>query len=453
MLVRFQQFVRRYPALVAAKRVGIAVSGGGDSVALARLASEAQKQFGWSLTLLHVNYGLRGLDSEGDSDFVIELARELGCKVLIERIQPEGRSEEELRLLRYDWFATCPVDAILTGHTLDDQAETVLFRLARGTGPSGLAGVLPYTAEQIYRPLLALRREDLRNWLLSTGKGWREDSSNLDSTYRRNWIRKDLLPLLRRELNPEVDQSLANLAEIAFDESQWLEPLVAKKLDELARPEVDWVVLDCERFRLEALALRRRLLRALIERVKGDLLQIQFTHIEAILRLTEESEGNGRIQVPGLDLMRSFGSMRVIRLQTLAAMPPRNFRVDFPVPGRIEVPEGAGIVVITMDHRCNYNKGGRSLDWNRLFAAPTAEHRLELRNWRPGDSYVRNASTGPEKIKELFQRHRIPLWHRRSWPILVLGDSPVWVAEFGPAVGFAAGPETRTALHVEWKRP
>jgi tRNA(Ile)-lysidine synthase len=258
---------------------------------------------------------------------------------------------------------------------------------------------------------------------------------------------------LRKELNPEVDHSLAHLAEIAFDESQWLDPLVAKKLDQLARPEVDWVVLDCERFRLEPLALRRRLLRALLERVKGDLLEIQFAHIDAILRLTEESEGNGRIQVPGLDLMRSFGFMRVIRLQTLAAMPVRNFRTDFPVPGRVVVPEGAGIVVSTMDQGCNYNEGGRSLDWNQLSAAFTAEYRLELRNWRPGDSYIRNASTGPEKIKELFQKYRIPLWHRRAWPILVLGDSLVWAAEFGPAVGFAAGPETRIALHVEWTRP
>ena len=97
LLVHFQDFVRRYPALAVAKRVGIAVSGGGDSVALARLACEAQSEFGWLPTLLHVNYGLRGLDSHADADFVIELARELGCKVLVETIQPEGRSEEQVR--------------------------------------------------------------------------------------------------------------------------------------------------------------------------------------------------------------------------------------------------------------------------------------------------------------------------------------------------------------------
>lgn len=453
MLVSFQDFVGRYPALGAAERIGVAVSGGGDSVALARLAHEAQKLYGWSLTLLHMNYGLRGVESDADADFVVRLGQELGCSVLVERVHPEGRSEEELRRLRYEWFATCDVDAILTGHTLDDQAETVLFRLVRGTGPGGLAGVLPFSSERIYRPFLALRREEIRDWLRANGFPWREDSSNLDLTYRRNWIRQDLLPLLRTQLNPEVDRALTNLAEISFDESQWLDGLVAEKLAELARAEVDWMVLDCERFRREPLALRRRLLRALMEQVKGDLREIEFAHIEAGLQLTDECEGNGRIQVPGLDLMRSFGSLRVIRLQTLREMPERNFRMDFPVPGQVLVPEGAGIVVSTIGRGCNYNECGRSLDWNRLFAALTAEHRLELRNWRPGDSYERNSSTGPEKIKELFQKHRIPLWHRRAWPILVIGDSLVWVADFGPAVGFAAGPETRTALHMEWTRP
>ena len=453
MLIPFQDFVGRYPALGASKRIGVAVSGGGDSVALARLAHQAQNLYGWSLTLLHMNYGLRGLESEADADFVVQLGKELGCPVLVERVHPEGRSEEELRRLRYDWFATCDVDVILTGHTLDDQAETVLFRLVRGTGPSGLVGVPPTTGGRIYRPLLALRRDEIRGWLRANGFPWREDSSNLDLTYRRNWLRHDLLPLLRRELNPEADRALAQLAEISFAEEQWLDGLVAEKLAELARPEVNWMVLDCERFRLEPLALRRRLLRALLERVKGNLREIEFAHVEAALRLTEESEGNGRIQVPGIDLMRSFGSMRVIRLQTLSELPARNFRVDFAVPGQVVVPEGAGIVVSTLDRGCNYNKSDGSLDWDRLFAAIRANHRLELRNWRPGDSYLRNGSSGPEKIKELFQKHRIPLWHRRAWPIVVLGDLLVWAADFGPAVEFAAGPETRTALHIKWTRP
>ncbi len=442
----FFEFVRRYPVLAGAQRVGVAVSGGGDSVALACLARECFS----SITLLHMNYGLRGIESDLDESCVRDLAFRLGCELLVERVVPEGRSEEELRRLRYEWFSRCGVDVVLTGHTREDQAETVLFRLVRGTGPDGLAGISPVVDGRVYRPLLEAGRGEIRAWLKSREIAWREDLSNLDLGYRRNWIRHELLPLLRRELNPEVERALGNLAEIVWDDSAWIDGIVRDRLEVMVFCEGERVVLDCSKFCGEALGLRRRLMRALIERVKGDLREIEFAHIEAALRLCDEKEGNGRIQVPGLDLMRSFGLLRVIRLESLRAMPERNFRVDFPVPGKVIVPEGAGIVVSTVDPGCNYNESGGSLDWDRLFAAVDAERRLELRNWRPGDSLVRGESTEPEKVKELFQKHRIPLWRRRAWPIVVLGDLPVWVGEFGPTADFAVRPDTRTALRIKW---
>jgi tRNA(Ile)-lysidine synthase len=446
LVERFRAFVGRYPALAGAGRVGVAVSGGGDSVALAVLARDCLSD----LVLLHVNYGLRGVDSEMDEALVRELGAKLRCEVLVQRMQPEGRGEEELRQLRYEWFSSCPVDAVLTGHTREDQAETVLFRMIRGSGLSGLVGVMPVVEERVYRPLLEVGRGELREWLSKAGFGWREDLSNLDTGYRRNWIRHELLPLLRSELNPEVERALAQLAAIARDEEAWVGGLVEERLAEMVAREGEGWMLDCDAFCKEALGLRRRLMRRLLERVKGNLLEIEFGHVEAALGLSEEREGNGRIQVPGLDLMRSFGWMRVIRLEVLRNMPERNFRVDLPVPGEVVVPEGAGKLATTLETGCNYNECGGSLDWDRLFAAQSAERRLELRNWRPGDCMVRDGGTEPEKVKELFQKYRIPLWRRRAWPIVVLGDLPVWVGGFGPTAEYAPQPETRTVLHIEW---
>ena len=446
LVALFRDFVGRHALLEAAGRIGVAVSGGGDSVALACLACQCFRD----VTLLHMNYGLRGVESDLDEAYVRELGERLGCAVRVERVVPEGRGEDELRRLRYGWFEGCDVDAVLTGHTREDQAETVLFRILRGTGPGGLVGILPEMSGRYYRPMLGVGREEIRCWLSEQGILWREDLSNLDLAYRRNWIRHEVLPLVRRELNSEVDRGLAQLAEICREDEVWLEGLVAGDLAGMVFVEGEGLVLDCRRFLEKPLALRRRLIRLLLERVKGDLKEIEFGHVEGALRLCEEIEGNGRIQVPGLDLMRSFGWLRVIRLEVLRGMPERNFRVDFVVPGQVVVPEGAGIVSSTLDAGCNYNKNGRSLDWDRLFAALDAERRLELRNWRPGDSYIRIGSSEPEKVKELFQKFRIPLWRRRAWPIVVIGDVPVWVAEFGPASEFAMRPETRTALHIEW---
>jgi len=118
-----------------------------------------------------------------------------GCGMLVVQVLPLGRSADELQQLRYDWFSRCEVDADLTGLTLEDQAETVLFRLVRGTGLGELAGNSAVLNGWVYRPLLEVERGEIRAWLESQGIGWREDSSNLDLGYRRNWIRNDFLPL------------------------------------------------------------------------------------------------------------------------------------------------------------------------------------------------------------------------------------------------------------------
>lgn len=445
MLKPLNEYIARNPRIVEARRVGVAISGGGDSVALARLAASA----GLPIILLHMNYGLRGAESDGDVAFVIALGSELGCEVLVERVAPEGKSEDVLRRLRYEWFANCNVDVILTGHTRDDQAETVLFRVLRGTGPTGLVGIVESYGNRIFRPLLRVSRKEVREWLASGGYVWREDSSNEALDYRRNWLRRVLLPQVREELNPQVDSALVGLAEIAGDEEAWLAGIVDQVFDNLVSAEADWLVLDCAQFGKLPVALQRRMMRRMMERVKGNLQAIDFAHVEAAVRLALDGEGNGRIQIPGLDLMRSFGWLRVIRMQSLLDRSPRNFRFLLDAPSAILLPDGAGVVRSTLDTGNLYNESG-SLDWGKLCAAVDLESPLELRNWRPGDFYRRSGTAQPEKVKDLFQKYRVPLWRRRTWPIIVLRDSPVWVAEFGPAEEFAAKSDAQTRLCLEW---
>lgn len=432
--------LRSYP------RLGVAISGGSDSVALACLCAEA----GLPITLLHMNYGLRGVESDADESHVRLLAHTLACPLLVERVQPPDSSEETLRDLRYQWFATCPVDAILTGHTLEDQAETVLFRLLRGSGPGGLAGILDHPQRQILRPLLAVSRASLRDWLQSRQIAWREDSSNQQTHYRRNWLRHHLLPQIREQLNPEVDAALARLATIVAQEEDWLRSLTAAPLASLTHPAAGGSVLACSGLAQLPLALQRRVLRAWLEQVRGDLRGLDFHHFESLLALCHDPAATGRLQLPGLDALRSFDWLLLMTTAQLAARPERNFRFPLPIPSRICLPEDAGIFEATLAPPCQYNEEGNLLDWDRLTAALGPATALELRNWRPGDRLLLPGSPEPKKLKDLFQFHRIPLWRRRSWPIVVLGDSPVWAGEFGPAVAFAAGADTRMALRLQW---
>jgi tRNA(Ile)-lysidine synthase len=220
-------------------RVCCAISGGADSTALLLLLNAAntlpKNALGVGLSAAHVHHGLRGPEADADQAFVVELCERMGVPLLTHAVDTAAHAsrqgetiEEAARNLRYDFFrsliATGKATHVLTAHTLDDQAETVLMKLLRGAWLEGLAAISPVLevpGGRILRPLLRTRREELRSYLAERKQPWREDSSNADEAFTRNRLRHTVLPMLRVE-NPSIDQTLANLAELAReDEARW----------------------------------------------------------------------------------------------------------------------------------------------------------------------------------------------------------------------------------------
>ena len=216
--------------------VVVGVSGGPDSVALLR----ALRDVGVVVVVAHVNHALRGDESEADETFVRELATGQGCACHVRRAGPNpGENlEAACRALRYEWFEIVARDAaagfIATGHTRDDQAETVLHRLIRGTGLRGLRGIAPRNGNLV-RPLLDASRAEVLDYLASLGQPYRIDSSNVDPRFTRNRIRHKLLPLLK-SLNPEVAESLGEVAEQAAEAFTLVESSTAELLARVERP-------------------------------------------------------------------------------------------------------------------------------------------------------------------------------------------------------------------------
>ncbi len=459
MLESVAKTITRYSMFQPDQRVGVAVSGGADSVCLLRVLGELAPRWNLRLTVLHLDHQLRGEESRQDAAFVRNLAAALDlpyesqetdvaalCRETGENLEQAARTTR-LRFFQR-LIAAGTVERIATGHTRSDQAETVLFRFLRGSGTAGLAGIRPVTPEGIVRPLLEIDRAAIEHYLREREIAWRTDSTNASRAFARNRIRHELLPQLTRDWNPAMVETLAHTADWAQAEEAYWE-------SELARIAATHLVFDPPTVLLQVdsladlpLAVARRVVRRAVECAKGDLRGISFEHLAGVLELAASAEGHGRMQIPGLDIFRSFNWLRIAP-PALDNLDNRNYRLLLPVPGAVRLP-GRKTVVVRAELSANvtdtaegvYNGGLGFLDWNRLSGS------LEVRNWRPGDQYQPVGHSGAEKIKSLFQEARVPLWERRHWPIVIMGEEILWARRFGPAARYAADAGSSPVLGI-----
>ena len=434
--------VARYRMLPAGVRVGVAVSGGADSVCLLHVLLE----FGLALHVLHLDHGLRGAESLRDAEFVRDLAERLSLPATIRQASlAPGNIEQAGREVRSAFFretiAGGVVDRVATGHTRSDQAETVLFRFLRGSGTAGLAGIRAVTSDGVIRPLLEIDRAEVEQYMRAHNLCWREDSTNAGRQFARNRIRHDLLPQLTREWNPAIVETLARTADWAAAEEEWWAAETARI--ELVEKS-DAILIEADRLAALPLALARRVVRRAIERAKGDLRQVDFRHVERILELTATGLGHGRVHLPGLGVVRSFNWLRFGGLVT----PP--YSIPVAAPGILRIPGSDLALSLELIEKAEtsesshyvYNIGMGCVDWPRLSGS------LEMRNWRPGDRYQPQDGAGPQKLKTLFQEAKVPLWERRWWPVLVDRTGIVWTRRFGPAADKVSTARTGTVLQI-----
>jgi tRNA(Ile)-lysidine synthase len=460
LLHRIVHTIERHRMFHPGQSVGVAVSGGADSVCLLHALLELAPEWDLRLSVLHLNHGLRGPESRQDAEFVRELAARLGLPFLIREADVAASSdnlEQAGRLARLAFFdemlAAGDVARVALGHTRSDQAETVLFRFLRGSGTAGLAGIRPVTSPGIVRPLIEIERSQVVEFLRHRGIAWREDSSNAALQFARNRIRHQLLPHLAAEWNPAIVQTLAHTADWALAEEAYWEAEIDRLADGHFTQSPGAVLVRVDVLLALPLAAARRLVRRAMERVKSNLRGVDFRHVAAVLELASSSSGSGRLQAPELDICRSFEWLRFSRRQGNSQGNHHlgsGYRLAAAVPGILPVPGTSLAFSLELIEKAEtseasnyvYNNEVGCLDWQRLSGS------LELRNWRPGDQYQPSGSTGKEKIKTLLQQARIPSWERRHWPVLTDGASIVWVRLFGPAAEFAAGPGSSLILKI-----
>jgi len=347
--------------LRAGERVCVAVSGGADSVALllglmeANTASAQNKEpLGVVLSVAHVHHGLRGEEADADAAFVRELCgrvgvpyKQLAVDVVSRRALEREGLEEAARELRYAALLGLEVDAVATGHTLDDQAETVMMKLLRGAWTEGLGGISPMVTEslvethvpksghgapssaavRVVRPLLGVRRAEVEEFLRSRGQVWREDATNQDVNLTRNRVRHELMPMLRR-FNPGVDEVLARLAAIARDDEAFWQMELARVLPQMLLPGAPvrgggravstasgaaaWAV-EITRLATMPVALRRRVVRAVARSCGARLSAEETAKVLALAGLSEKTGHTAKVSGRSGSRLELAGGLRVER--------------------------------------------------------------------------------------------------------------------------------------------
>lgn len=461
-------------------RIAVAVSGGADSVALLGLMDELRDDLGVTLCVAHFNHQLRGADSDADEKFVASLARERGLKFFVDRKDVAAVAkaqrwnlEDAARRLRYSFFAEIvskgAATRVATAHTADDQAETTLARLIRGTGLRGLASIYPVRGAVI-RPALALRREALRSYLAAVKQEWREDATNADTRRLRARVRRRLLPEMEQNFSKSIVNKLGELAELAReDEVFWTALVEERHRNRVERTGATVRIqtkdllspmgaVDAEQrgeqhpFR----ALTGRMIRRLYTEVARAGGELSGKHVDQVVRLAERGASGRRVELPGGVSVRKgfdrliFAGAADHKGAYAGFLRKSSYAYDVKLPTRgsaaITVPElGRTFHLKVIDWplreretRCE----GVVLDAERLRAP------LVFRNWKPGDAYCPFGRSSERKVARMLIADRIDLAQRASWPILTSAGRIVWAVRMPVAKEFSASEATRTGLWI-----
>jgi tRNA(Ile)-lysidine synthase len=463
-------------------RVGTGVSGGSDSVALLRLLVELRSRLGVRLAVLHFHHQLRGSEADADEAFVAGLAQRLGLDFISDRADVAGVAkrkgwnlEDAARRLRYQFFETAAeahgITRLAVAHTADDQAETVLAHLLRGTGPAGLAAIYP-VAGRVVRPLLDLRRQELRDYLVHLSQPWREDATNQDTSRMRARIRSRLIPVLERDFESAIVPRLSRLAGLAREGEIFWRALEKERFAALMTPEAPGEVsvgipdlmspfpaLGDPPAASFGLALTRRLIRRVYFELRGSRRQLTSQHVEAVIHLATKARSGSRVEWPGVRVQRMFDRLvfsrvfpsgRILKpgeeeisrfaFEYAIALPPGSQSTSIAIP---EIRRRLNLKVVDWPATSEETISGVGvLDFDRL------RRPLVFRNWRPGDSYRPHRRRSVRKLKRVLLERRVSVRDRSSWPVLTSAGMLAWVLGCPVADQFAPRSETRLGLVI-----
>ncbi len=420
----------------------VGVSGGPDSVCLLHILAGLKKTLGVRLHIAHLNHMLRGAESDADADYVSALAHELGIPATIERREVKAYQkahrlslEEAARDVRYAFFSevACSLgaDTVAVGHTADDQIETILMHLVRGTGLAGLRGMQPLSTMRspggaelrIVRPLLEVSRAETEAYCAAQGLSPRSDSSNLLPNQLRNKIRSQLIPLLR-EYNPDIDEALLRLARAADYDIAYIQARIPHLWGSVVKERPDGIAVDREGFSKLHPALQRYLIRSALQHLLGDLQDIESVHIESLIEALAKPAGK-RLSLPkGLAFHGDYSHGLITTNKTTPCpFPALEGEHRLKIPGETELC-GWKVKSSILNNRPKRSDEGES---KAYFDLDVMGRELIVRGRRRGDRFQPLGMKSPKKLQDFMVDVKIPRSWRDCVPLVCSPQHIIWV--------------------------
>jgi tRNA(Ile)-lysidine synthase len=462
MIKRMENSVKKYQLFRHGDHVLVAVSGGADSVALLLGLYEKASSLGISLAVAHLNHCIRGKASDTDAKFVKKLATRLGipyigARVNVPRLAEKNGLSMEMaaREARYSFLVQTARDVragiIATAHTADDQAETVLLKLARGAGPRGMAGIprsIFFSGVRIVRPLLDVKRSEIEEFLKEQKQSWREDRTNRDPAYLRNLVRHKVLPFLEKTLNPDIRTALIRTADILRREEEWLDELSDRILKRCVNSGEGNVLL-LGGFKEECVAARRRVLRQWLSLSGVPPELIDYDVVTRIEDLIDTEKGTGEAEITGRHVVKKRYDRLVVEQGGSGLS--ENFCYEVKIPGETII-DSHGLRIVTVVKsgivKDKLIKVGQIPASASINFPAIGTQKLVVRSWLNGDRMKPFGMAGSKKLQDIFIDGKVSPEERNRIPVFECGGEIVWIPGYHVARGWEVKDPAEACLHL-----
>ena len=451
--------INKYELIKKGDKIVVGLSGGPDSVCLLHILSRMKDEWDLEIYAAHLNHQIRGIEAQKDAFYISKLCEEMGITFFIKSINvPEyceknGVSiEEGARQLRYEMFSEIKdktkANKIAIGHNLNDQAETILMRIMRGTGLQGLKGIDYIRDGVIIRPILDIERKDIEEYCKHYKLNPRIDQSNLESIYTRNKIRLDLIPYMKDNFNSNVIESIVRMGNSLRSDNDYLENEALIKFKDISKINSDSVELKINSYTNLHSAIKVRVLRNAIKQILGDTNFIDQRHIDDIIELEDESKIDKVINLPrGIFVYRKKDSIIITNKEIV--IEELEFCYNIPSNGFIKIRE-IGVVIETQVMSIDKYKRSKSDKSCKWFDFNKIEGGIVARNRRTGDKI--KLSGGSKKIKDLFIDIKIPKEDRSKVPIIADSQGILSVGNIRNSENYKIDSQTKEVLKVTFKK-